>query len=179
MLRLTVSGLPGSGTSTLVALLEETLGIDSMNGGDVFRDEAARRGLSVQEFSAVCRAEPEVDRQLDELLKRCMTDQDGPGIVESRLAGWWALRLELDVHRVWIEVDEVERMRRIVDREGGAFAERTRENRSRAVSDRRRYLELYDIDISDLTPYSIIIDSTSLSAAEVSTQVLNRMEAET
>ena len=40
MLKLTVSGPPGSGTSTLVKGLCHKTGWTSANGGDIFRDHA-------------------------------------------------------------------------------------------------------------------------------------------
>ncbi len=48
MPRITVSGHPGSGTSTLVAGLVEHFGWTSLNGGEVFRNEAARREMNLQ-----------------------------------------------------------------------------------------------------------------------------------
>ena len=185
MLRVTVSGLPGSGTSTLVALLASCLGLTSLNGGDVFRAEAARRGVSVQEFSAICEREPEVDIELDALLRERMADSEGPGIIESRLAGWWAFEsrtrgrtaMPIDkAAKIWIAVEEEERMRRIVEREGGTMQERTRENRARAEQDRQRYRDLYGIDIDDMTPYDAVIDGTRLSAEQVRDLVLERIE---
>ena len=55
MTRITVSGHPGSGTSTLVQGLIERFGWTALNGGDVFRNEAARRGMSLQEFGELCK----------------------------------------------------------------------------------------------------------------------------
>ena len=88
MLRLTVSA-SGSGTSTLVKALPQYW-LKSANGGDIFRDHAKKRGLTVEEFSSLCRENLDVDRALDVALKSLMMDQSGPEIVESRLSGWWA-----------------------------------------------------------------------------------------
>ena len=56
MVRITVSGLPGSGTSTLVQGICQVKGWSALNGGDVFREEAANRGLSVADFSQLCKS---------------------------------------------------------------------------------------------------------------------------
>ena len=44
-MKITVSGHPGSGTSTLVKGLMSHFNWKSLNGGDVFRQEAARRKM--------------------------------------------------------------------------------------------------------------------------------------
>jgi cytidylate kinase len=54
MLHLTVSGHPGSGTSTLVKALMNRFDWNSLNGGDVFREEAKRRGMSLADFGRLC-----------------------------------------------------------------------------------------------------------------------------
>ena len=52
MVRITISGHPGSGTSTLVAAICEARGWSSLNGGDIFRQEAKNRNFSLGEFGA-------------------------------------------------------------------------------------------------------------------------------
>ena len=50
----------------------------SMNGGDVFREEARSRGLSVEELSAEAKKDTHVDRHLDELLRNACHPQNLP-----------------------------------------------------------------------------------------------------
>ena len=123
LLKVTISGPPGSGTSTLVAKIAESRGWRSMNGGDVFREEARSRGLSVEELSSVAKQDSDVDVHLDNLLKKRMSSPDSPEIVESRLSGWWAHKNELECLRVWVSVSDQERARRIQKREGGEFSD--------------------------------------------------------
>ena len=167
MLRLTVSGPPGSGTSTLVDNICQSRDWTSLNGGEIFRDEAANRGLSVVQFSALCKQDLDVDRALDTKLKDIISSKDSPDVVESRLSGWWAHQLGLDCLRVWVSVSDEERARRIQNREGGDFSGRLQESRQRQADDSQRYSELYGIDMSDMTPYNLIIDADNIDADEV------------
>ena len=93
MVRITISGHPGSGTSTLVKLLSESKGWNSLNGGELFRQEAKRRNMTLADFGELCKNDLDVDRELDALLKQEMlrNDEQAPAIVESRLAGWWGV----------------------------------------------------------------------------------------
>ena len=167
MLRLTVSGPPGSGTSTLVSKLCDDRGWSSVNGGDVFREEASRRGLSVEGFSALCKQDLDVDRSLDTLLKQVLTDLDGPEVVESRLCGWWAHELGLECLRVWVAVSDEERASRIQNREGGDYGTCLALSQQRQRDDMARYCALYAIDLNDMAPYSLVVDADELDADEV------------
>ena len=166
MVQITISGLPGSGTSTLVGRLCDSRFMTSLNGGDVFRDEASKRDLSVASFSELCKTDPTVDHALDERLIQSMKDSNGPDIIESRLAGWWAYREHIDCHRIWIEVDIEERLRRVAMREGDDIRQ-LEESMIREEADRQRYTRLYDIDILSMEPYTTVIDSTVHTADQV------------
>ena len=135
MVRITISGHPGSGTSTLVNLLRESKNWTSLNGGELFRQEAKRRNMSLADFGQLCKDDLNVDRELDALLKEQMlrSDEEAPSIVESRLAGWWAYQLDLDIPRIWLEVDEMERAQRVQSREGGEIADILEASKKRAV----------------------------------------------
>ncbi|RJU93559.1 MAG: cytidylate kinase [Candidatus Poseidoniales archaeon] len=177
LVKLTVSGHPGSGTSTLVKALMERNDWTSLNGGDVFREEAKRRGMSLGDFGELCHNEPEVDRSLDELLKQRMKGTDGADIVESRLAGWWAYRLDLPCLRLWLDVDDEERARRVAHREGLTVEDALQANQQRAAVDGERFRVLYDLVPEDPEPYTHVIDATSLNASQILEHVVALLEA--
>ena len=175
MLRLTVSGPPGSGTSTLVDKICQSRDWTSLNGGEIFRNEAANRGLSVVQFSALCKQDLDVDRALDTKLKEIISSKNSPDVVESRLSGWWAHQLGLDCLRVWVSVSDEERARRIQNREGGDFTGRLHESIQRQADDNQTDLELYGIDMSDMAPYNLIVDADNIDADEVFRLVSNEL----
>jgi len=176
MVQITVSGHPGSGTSTLVQGLKERFGWQALNGGDVFRQEAKRRGLSLADFGELCKRELEVDRQLDAQLQACMTEEGAAEIVESRLAGWWAYRLGLPCVRLWLSVEDDERARRVATREGLRFEQALEANRARASVDAERFSMLYDLQPEDSEPYTHVIDATYLNATEILERVSLALE---
>ncbi len=171
LLKVTISGPPGSGTSTLVAKIADSRGWESMNGGDVFREEARSRGLSVEELSAEAKEDTDVDRHLDELLQKRMSSPESPEIVESRLSGWWAHKNDLECLRVWVSVSDKERARRIQKREGGELSDCLRRSQQRQEDDMARYSSLYGIDLDDMSPYHLVIDADSKDESEVFNEV--------
>jgi len=178
MLKVTVSGHPGSGTSTLVSLLCETKGWSSLNGGELFRQEAKRRDMSLSDFGQLCKEDLEVDRQLDALLKEEMirTDEEAPSVIESRLSGWWAYKLGLSAPRIWLEVDDLEREKRVKAREGGDLNSIIEANQQRSKVDEQRFDELYGLLPQQTEPYTHIINASDLNPQEVLASVLNILE---
>ena len=174
--RVTVSGHPGSGTSTLVAGLCKQLNWEMLNGGQVFRDVAAEKNMTLEAFGQYCIEDETVDKELDQMLTQTMLSENSPQVVESRLAGWWAFKNRLNCPRIWIEVSEEVRASRVVNREGGNEEEQLVLIRERMEYDGARYKQLYDIDIESKEPYTLVIDSDSLNAEQVLSAALEHLE---
>ena len=167
MLKVTISGPPGSGTSTLVSRIASSRGWSSLNGGDVFREEARTRGLTVEQLSSDAKEDLYVDRSLDSLLQQRMSSHDSPEIIESRLSGWWAYKNSLNCLRVWGNVSEQERAKRIQKREGGDFGDCLRKSQNRQRDDMERYSILYGINLDDMSPYNLVVDADEKDEMEV------------
>jgi cytidylate kinase len=167
---LTLSGLPGSGTSTLARRVAAELGIERLDGGSVFRALAAERGVDLAEYARLAEHDETIDRALDERL----TDRarQGTVLLESRLAGWLVHRARLGGLKVWLACDEVERARRVAEREGRDSQEALAHNQAREASERARYLGYYGIDLADLTIYDLVLDSTDRTPTSLEAQIL-------
>jgi cytidylate kinase len=176
MVRITISGHPGSGTSTLVGGISSSLSWSSLNGGAIFREEAKNRNLTLTEFEELCAKDFTVDRSLDDILKSRMEDVDGPEVIESRLAGWWAHLLEIDCVRLWIEVNESVRAERVVEREGISFEKALSDNSKRINLDLERFDQMYGLSPEDTTPYTHVIDASGLTIEEVLEAALKILE---
>lgn len=175
MTELTISGLPGSGTSTLVELIERAVGWKSVNGGQIFREEAESRGLSLADFAVLCTEDPRIDELLDLRLRELIAADVGPQIVESRLAGHWAASIDVNIERVWLHVELEERARRVAQREGGSIEQRRADIIRRSARDEARYNEYYELSLEDMSPYTIVLDSTSLTPEQTCQMVLTEI----
>lgn len=170
---ITVGGLPGTGTTTLCRLLERALQLPYIYAGQLFREEAARRGMTLAEFNALAGDDPAVDRALDdqqlEFLRR------GGVILEGRLAGWLAHHHAIPAFKTWIVCDSDERIRRLVQRDGADPATQAASNADREARERDRYARYYGADLGDLSIYDLVVDSTSMAPEEVSDRVLRAL----
>jgi CMP/dCMP kinase len=172
-LLVTISGLPGSGTSTVAARVAAELGIERLDGGAVFRGLAAERGLSLADFGRTAQEEPGVDVELDARL--AARARAGDLVLESRLAGWIATNEGLVALRVWLACDPSERARRVAEREGLGIDAARAANHVREASEADRYRTYYGIDLGDLSIYDLILDSTTTSPDELVATILRRL----
>ena len=174
--KITISGHPGSGTSTLVKGICKTKERSSLNGGDIFRQEAKNRGLSLSEFEKICAEDQTVDKSLDEILKNHILDSDGHQVLESRLCGWWAYNLDVDCVRLWLHASEEARAERVVMREGLPLDIAIANNKQRTAVDKTRFEEMYGLNPEDETPYTHILDASNLNVEEVLAKALEILE---
>lgn len=169
-LTVTVGGLAGTGTSTLCRLLEEPLGVPYVYTGGLFREEAARRGLTLAELNARSQSDASVDRAMDD--RQLALLREGGVLLEGRMAGWLASEHAPDAFTIWVVCDEDERFRRIAERDGGGLEVATATTRAREASEQARYLEYYEADILDLDRYDLVLDSTQALPEQLVVHVL-------
>ncbi len=64
-MRITISGPPGSGTTSLARYLAGKYGLDLTSAGEVFRQLAREHGMDLAEFGRFAENDPSVDRMID------------------------------------------------------------------------------------------------------------------
>jgi len=173
-LLITVSGPPGSGTTTAAQRVADRLGLELVLGGEVFRALAAERHMSLPEFGLYVSDNPEVDVELDSRLAR--RARDGGAVIESRLSGWIAYNGGLAAVAVWIDCDPRIRAQRVAAREGVSIERALADNEERQLVERRRYLALYGVDLADLSIYEPVLDSGELRPAELADRIVAAAE---
>mgnify|MGYP000278862540 CR=1 FL=1 len=178
MAKVTISGHPGSGTTTLVSILEKRFNWNSINGGQIFRSAAKKKGISLVDFAELCLIDDKVDKELDEELILIIEDSEGPEIIESRLAGHWAIKKNIDCKKIWLKVDEEIRAERVQKREGGELNHVLFSIKQRAEKDDLRFQKFYQISLEDMTPYSLVIDCNTKTPDEIAKTVIEHLNEE-
>jgi cytidylate kinase len=154
---ITISGVPGSGKTTVAKLLADRLRLPHVYAGDLFRQEARRRGLTLEEFNALCERDHSIDRQLDAAMAE--RARRGNVVLEGRLAGYLAAENELDALKVWLDASDEVRAQRVGQREGRDWRAVLEENRIRHGSDARRYKDIYGYDLGDTAVYDVVLST--------------------
>ncbi len=162
-MRLTISGLPGSGTTTVAKLLSTELSMELISAGEMFRQIAKEKKLQLEHFNKLAENSETFDRQIDarqgeEAMKRENV------IVEGRLSGFFVPDADL---KIWLKAPVEVRARRIASREGITNEEALSAMKKREGSESMRYKRYYGINLDDLSIYDLVIDSSRWSERDI------------
>ena len=155
-MRITISGPPGSGTTTLARFISERTGYRLISAGEVFRALARERGMDLASFGALAEADSSFDRMIDER-QQALAEAADDIVVEGRLSGRMVTDADL---RVWLQAPLSVRVRRILEREEGVdLASAEAETGEREACEARRYQQYYGIEIDDLSMYDLVLNT--------------------
>jgi len=158
----TISGLHGSGKSTYAKALAEEFKLRYVSAGRLFRDIAKEKGVSMEQLIQMTADDPEIDHMIDERSKR--EADKGDVILDGQLAGWMAK--EKASLKIFLTAPEDVRIKRIAERDSVDFEKAKSQTVLREKAEREKYKKYYDIDITDISIYDLIIDTTLLPLEE-------------
>ena len=174
---ITIGGPHGSGRSTVAKAVAKHFGLRHFSTGNVFREVAKERNLSVSELNES--AEKEVDLEVDRRSKE--EASKGSVVIESDLAAWMNPGADI---KIWLNASLDERAKRIygddkkrISEEYSSFEEAKTVVNKRDTEDRRRYMEYYDIDLTDLSIYDLVLNTENLGVQEVINKVISYIES--
>jgi cytidylate kinase len=166
-LRIAISSHSGCGNTTATNTVGKILGLTVVNY--TFRDLAVDLGVPFEEIQ-----EKSVDTRFYDYLtdlKLIRASLDPWVVVGSRLAGWL---VDADL-RVWLQAPLEARAKRIHQRESDknvSYESVLYHTLKRDEQNRRRYLQIYGIDINDRNDFDIIINTEKLTAEQVSSLII-------
>jgi cytidylate kinase len=162
-MRITISGPPGSGTTSLARYLAEKHEYQLISAGEVFRSLAAEKGMDLGEFGRLAEHDPAVDKMIDARQKEIGEANDDI-VIEGRLAGMMVDNADL---RIWVAASIACRAERIADRDGLPLSEAELLTEERERCEALRYEKYYGIDINDLSVYDLILRSEKWGRVEL------------
>jgi CMP/dCMP kinase len=163
-----INGDLGSGKSAVSVQLAGRLKLRRVAFGDVFREMASERRVSALELNQRAHRDDTIDDRVDELQQE-LAESDESVIVDSRL-GW---HFFADAFKVHLVVEPAIGAGRVMARPAtatesyGSLADAAANLQARSQSERVRFLARYGVDKDRLRSYSLICDTSRLSAREV------------
>ncbi len=158
---ITIGGPIGSGKTTVARALASKFGLRHISAGQVFRQMARERGMSLEEFSKYAEKNLELDRAIDK--KQMELAKSGNAVVDGRLSG---LLIDADL-KIWLKASLEVRAKRVAERESKDFNVALKETKIRERSENKRYKKIYNFDLSDLSVYDVVLNTELWSAEDV------------
>ncbi len=174
---ITIAGLPGSGKSSTAKAVAKELGYRHFSSGDLFRQIAAERGLSVEAMNLTAEAQKDIDHRVDELL-RGMYVKEEQIVIDSRMAWHWmpesfkvflTLDAQTAAERVYSQVQAGVR----VSEHAHSVDEMRESIERRFASEQKRYMDLYGVDPTTSSNFDLVVDTAATSLEETIRKVLD------
>ncbi len=166
----TLSGLPGSGKSTIARLLADKLRLKHYSTGDYMRKMAGDRHLTLAQLGQQAEKDKKIDEELDSWqIKLGLTEDNF--IIDGRLSFHFIPRSI----KVFLSAEIEERAKRIM--KDVKFKLRKEEQfkdldaavkgiKERESCESKRFLQYYQTDPYDQKNYDFVIDTTLISAEQ-------------
>ena len=173
MEKISLAGDLGSGKSTVSDILIERLDAEYYSTGAIVRSIAEKRGMSVVELNKYMETHPEIDHEIDDGLVE-LSKLDKRLIIDSRMAwhftkGTFPVYLSTDIETSSVRIMGANRQ----GEHSATLEETIASTKARRESEKKRYKEQYGVDIKDLSNYSLIVDTTVATPAEVAECIIN------
>jgi CMP/dCMP kinase len=174
-----VGGPPGSGKTTAAERFAKAHAYHLVSAGLKFRSMAKARGMGLAEFGRTAEQEHEIDRALDRDVLEEVLRYDAAGrdvIVDGRIQAQLLKARRVPALTVLLDAPLPVRVARVAARESKPAAEVEREIREREASERRRYRDVYQIDLDDRSAFDVVLDSSSLDPDEIVRQIWSQVD---
>lgn len=178
---ISISGLPGSGKSTVAKLLAEKLDFERIYMGAILRKIADQKGITILELMKEAQTDSSIDEEIDKMVTDYGITKDN-FLIESRTA----FHFIPNSFKVYIKVDFAEGAKRIFkdlekeerkeEEKAKSAGELEKKLKERADVDRMRYQKYYGVDFMDESNYDLVVNSTGLTPEEVCERVLEKAE---
>ena len=178
-MHITITGLLGSGKSTVCQILRDTYGFEIFSTGAIQREVAREKGVTTLELNEMMKIDHNLDDVIDETTTRISRERrDDKLIFDSRMAWHFAT----DTFKIFLTIDPmVAAVRVMADpraEEPYASVEEARDmliKRSRV--ERARFQELYGVDYYDKNNFNLVVDTSNRTPEEVVSLIMESFEA--
>lgn len=174
---ISISGYPCSGKSTIIEILKNKYGFDVISGGKMYRDEAAKRNLTVLGLNELAKVDRSVDIALDKTLHEEGVKNKGKKVIfDSRLA-WHFVPQSF---KVFVAISDKELGKRLYNSDRPIEEKCTSEEEAmkaalyRRELEKERYKELYNLDLFDMNNYDYIAINENKTAEKTAEEIYSQ-----
>jgi predicted cytidylate kinase len=176
---ITIGGNVGAGKTTLGSRLTKKLGYEELYTGGIFRQIAAERGMTIEDFYGALKNDPMLEKSVDDRQTKLMREKDNL-VVQGRVAWFFSKQSPFTVFNIFLGVDRMIGARRMAERNenaGRSIKELAAANALREQNELERYNILYGIkNFLDHGHYDFVLDTSRLSENEILDTILAKLK---
>lgn len=186
---ITISGTPGSGKSTIAAILMKKLQAERIYVGGIRREIAREKGMTLQELNEYARTNPETDVDVDTKAAAQARELEKAGkmvIVEGRtqfhflpesIKIYIKVKPEEGARRIWKDLQNQKTQQLRNEGNIPSFEAMKKRIHEREEEDAARYKKYYGINHLDESQYDFILDTTEISPEKGAEEILTFIRA--
>jgi len=169
---ITISGLPGSGKSTISKLLAKRLKLKRYSLGKIFREEANKHNVDNLTLLELAAIKPSINKLIDKKIKN-MIGKRRNFILDSRLS---ALLYKKAEYHLYLYAPLNVRAGRIAKRDKINYKEALEKNRLRERLERDLYKKQYRFDYTDKKHYNILLDTSKCLPKKCANVIISKIK---
>ena len=176
---ITISGMLGSGKSTVAKLLAEQLGYTYYSTGNAQREIAARRGVTTLELNHLADTDPSIDEEIDGIFKKFNAVPNKNFIIDSRMAFFFvpnSIKIKLNVDVAVAGERIFNDSTRTGEKKYASVQESVNALRERRASEVARFKKIYHVDIDNDENFDYVLDTTHHTPAEVAHLIIQKFK---
>mgnify|MGYP001580781293 CR=1 FL=1 len=165
---ITITGLPGSGKTSVAKELAKHLHLKHYSMGDLFRKTAKKKKTSILELAKQNKLSDELDK-----IQKHIANKNKNAIIDSRLGAYLIKNARF---KIYIYAPLKTRVKRISERDKVSYKKALHETLSREREEIKHYKNEYNIDYRNKKLYNIILNTDGLSVKQTAKKLLEKIK---
>jgi len=168
---ITISGLPGSGKTSVGKIIAKRLKIKFFSIGNMVREYAKDNKIPLDEMEKLISEDYSVNVAIDDKQKKLLKYKSF--IIDSRIGAFIFKNANF---RIYIHASFKKRIERIARREKKSIAKAGYETRIRERNELKQYKRHYNIDYRNKKYYNLIINTENLDENQTADRIIKVIE---
>ncbi|MBP5161255.1 MAG: cytidylate kinase family protein [Alphaproteobacteria bacterium] len=172
---ITITGELGSGKSTVAKLVAQHFGFATFSTGDAQRLLAEQRHMTTLQLNQLSMTDKSIDYQIDSQFEK-LAKEKTPYVVDSRLAFHFlptSFKVMLTVDPQ-VGAERIMQANRSSEKAYTTVQDCLESNTKRRQMEQKRFMELYQVDISDKNNFDLVIDTTDKTPEDIAKSIISQ-----